>query len=696
MEAGLEGHLLLMVLVFVVNIVLYARSDYGCPPESRYLMPLFPAVAVMLGITADWVLRRFRFPYGLLLFALVVPKHVYVLPMMFDHTGPERILWQAVERDAPKIAALCDGVCVGDWDHNWINFASREVLTVPSLPKDRYVPRTIRGEVAARPAFFAGFGRVETFVRDPAGTYQQTNLASRITVTYALTPPPSDWDYVNSSNIVEMRDNQGADFRAVLTDWNVGTCWSSSVKPGEPVTLTCTFDTPENLCGIRYLTPDDLGPHRLRIEGQLSAGGDWITLMPTTHPTFFFWSGPYPAVNGIQFFPEFRFNTPSGGVRRLRLTMDPAETTYRQRIGEILLLRKAPGQDATLPTIEDCENAVRRHGVKKFYGPRWLVSRIAARKDDVATITRAPSIFQRSINDTTEYDSRDPLPILLGETTGFLMDHRDVPRSRAVLESLHLEWEETPLGSYTLLVVRRPNPESDAANYPTLCWTELGCFANDLTPFRKVRAQRLYEKAIQSETDKVDALAQALQFYPDHQPAREALVSALEKAGRRDEAVSNADVLKTLTVPERPARARFDNGVELLGLSLPSRDVEIGGIFTVVYFWKCPPTAKIRDLNVFVHFRKEETEFQDDHPLLEEVPKRELEYQPFDEVFTERREIAIPSTLSPGDYTYTIRMGLFDRRGHLRPTTDLKTESRGILLPVSLTVKPLQETHETP
>ncbi len=675
------------VIVCAFNIYLYARTDYGCPPEPRYLIPMFPAVAIMLAVSADWVVRRFGFVIGLLLFALAMPKHLYVLPSMFENKAAERALWMEVEENSPRIAALCDGVCIGGGEWNWINFASREVLIAPMMPKDRYNPRTVRAELADRPAYFSGFGRVETFVRNTAGSCRHTNLADGIVVTYGLAPPPADWDYVRAADIVECRDDGGADFRTALADRDLGTGWATTVEPGKPVSLTYAFDKPVDLCGIRFLTPDDRGPHQLTIEGQSAEDGEWFTLLPKTGAPFFFWSGPFPIYNGIQFFPEFRFSSPAGGVRRIRLTLQPVDTPYHPWIGDILLLRKAPAADTRPLTVDACADALKTNGVNHFYGPRWLVNRLAARGTGSGIAVRAPSIFQCSMYDLPAYDSRNPYPLVLRDTTGFLMDPRDVPGSRAVLEQLNLEWEESALGPYALIVVRKPDPDGDAANHPALCWTELGCFANDAVWYRKAKAERLFGKAVPSATNRIDLLSQAVTSYPTHQPARQALIAALTAAGRADDAAAHEAELKSQTVPGFPARVRFANGVELLGLSFPSRDVKIGGEFAVEYFWKRPPALR-RTPGVFVHFRNTETVFQDDHRLLEKTPKHELEKQPFDEVFVERRIIKVPPSLSPGDTISAVRIGLLDGGRRVRPETDATVESEAIVVPVSLTAQP--------
>ena len=675
------------ILVSMILILLYARSDYGSPPASRYLMPMFPAVAVILGVSIDGLIRRFRYPIGLAVYLLALPLSLYTLPSMFKTVAAERSFWTAVEQDAPHVATLCDGVALGDWEWNWLNFAGREKLTVSMVPKDRYVPYNVRGELAEQPGFVEDYARVNTFIENTGASCMQTNFAERLLFTYAVTPPPSDWNYVDAAELTDLQDDQGTDLRAALTDSDFGTGWTSTVEPDHPHHLICTFQHPVDLCGLRYITPDDRGPHRILIEGQTSPQGEWIPLLPKTNPTMYFWSGPYPKFSGIQFFAEFRFSSPPGGVIRIRITTAPSDTPYDQRLGEVFFLKKAASPEGSVPTVNACREVLQQKGVKFFYGPRWLVSQIAAQYPRDEIVTRAPTVFQWTIQDVADYDSRNPYPLQLLDTTGFLMDSRDAPRTRATLERFHLSAEETPFGLYTLFVVRPPGLEHDAVNYPVLAWTELGCFATDPVLYRQAKAQKLYERSLLGGTNRIELLTEALQSDPGYQPARKALIAALTAVGRAPEAAKQEAELKAQTIPEIPAQIRFPNGVEFLGFTFPSHELKAGGEWTVLYYWKFPPSVWRKGPNVFVHFRGNgETKFQDDHPLLADISHAEIDGQPQDKIFTERRQLKIPATLATSDSIQCIRLGLCDENHRLCPKTEFQVENRAVLVPVSLTV----------
>ena len=155
----------------------------------------------------------------------------------------------------------------------------------------------------------------------------------------------------------------------------------------------------------------------------------------------------------------------------------------------------------------------------------------------------------------------------------------------------------------------------------------------------------------------------ALTTYPAHYPARQALVSALTEEGLTPEANSNAAVLKAVTQPSVCGVARFHNGMELLGITIGEGKGEAcrrGQSLPISYYWKSPVGADPEQWAVFVHVKQGNSKFQDDHVLLAETPLESIRYQPFPEIFIERRNVTIPATTVPGGYQVWI--GMLDRK----------------------------------
>ena len=52
------------LLLAVFMIAIYSTSGFSRVNTTRYLLPLFPAVAIMVAVACDWLLSRFRLPWG--------------------------------------------------------------------------------------------------------------------------------------------------------------------------------------------------------------------------------------------------------------------------------------------------------------------------------------------------------------------------------------------------------------------------------------------------------------------------------------------------------------------------------------------------------------------------------------------------------------------------------------------------------
>jgi len=682
----------LAALVMLLSMaLLYARSDYGIPPEPRYLLPMFPALAVAVGTSCAWILARRGSLSKLawVLFIALIPKHTYEIHRMPADLRNDRPEWQRLEKMAASLAPLCD-VAVGDWGWHMLNFVSGERLTVACLPKERYGPYAVKAELGTQPAFLNDFRRIRAFLQATRGSSRQA-LFEGAYVDYALTSPPDDWRYLDISAVTEVRDNTGRTCRTTLTDAVIDTCWETSVAPGQPVQLVVELVAPKPICGLRIFSPDNAYPRVISVEGQSPGADDWVKLLLDSRPTRFFWSGPEVKFEGFQFFQEFRFASPTGGVSQLRLILNARDEAYTVRIGELLFMEQAPPMAAVLPSVDQALAALRQNGVRRVFAPRWLAARIAHAAREEMKVA-APSTVMRTTQDVPRYDSVRPQPVIIDEITGFIVDARDAARSRDVLQHIGITTRETALGAYVLLSALPPK-EDDRRCFPLFYWTEKGCFLGQNDRLGKARAQWLFEQATNllaacDPASALEYLQKAVGACSRHHQARQALIKLLESRGRQEEAAVHTAMLNSQCVPQTPARIQFPGGIEFLGLSLSSRTVAAGEKLGIKYFWTCRPSAKVRQLGVFVHILNNSVRIQDDHPLLDRVHDDDLGNQPFAEIFTEDRTVLIPDSAPPGEYRILIGL-VSSREGYrLRPKTDLSAKRRAVELPVTLTILP--------
>ena len=663
-------------------VLAYSTSHYVRAHASRYLLPIIPGVAIVVGLASDWLLRRFRFPWGWLAFVLVLPPHILSLPRMSDVARQDYPRWELASRLEHEAAPQCDGVFVGDYyQFHWINFVSRERLCVAALPAERYAPYARRAELAERPAYLADYGNLQAFLRGTGGTSRQMTV-NGVLVNYDVTPPSNNWNYVEPADVTGIRDAEGKDCREMLLDLGMDSSRAFMLPPLTAERIAVTFRGPVPLCGVRLFSRSGQYPRTVSIEGRSAADGPWRSVLPSTESTKYFWSGSRLMLDGVQFFQEFRFAAPTGGVTEIRLTFHGSPNDEDVvRLSELLFLRQTPAAPLAQPSVAGCVEAVRGTGAREFYAPRWLAERLSVATSNTLT-TLVPSLFARSLHDVPATDSSCPYPLRFRNDTALLMDARDLPRSRAALGRAGLSWRDVPLGTLGMLVVEADPASRDGAGMSRAYWTEQGCFAANAD---KERAQRLL-MAVRGQTNRIDALREAVRLYPPHQPVRQALVNALIAAGRHDEAAVQEAELKAMTLPTVPAGIRFANGVEFLGLNVDPRAVRPGQTIQITYFWKCPASVDPEKLAAFVHVTSGKQRFQDDHVLLRNVLPEDLRYQPFEEVFTETRVIVVPASTSPGHYRMS--MGVLDRETgkRLRVRTELTGKKGAVELPVEIEV----------
>jgi hypothetical protein len=393
-------------------------------------------------------------------------------------------------------------------------------------------------------------------------------------------------------------------------------------------------------------------------------------------------------LDGLQFFQEFRFMPPSGGVTRLQLTLTmPPFPNPRLSLGELFFMEQTAEPEKPLPSFETCLAALRTHRVNRLYAPRWVEEGIVANSVTGIDVPQ-PASLTRSVQDEAECESTRPIPILFKGTTGLLTDGHDTDRTRAVLKDAGLRWREVELDSYALFVVTEADRDAPSLLAP-LFWTELGCLTER---FSRPQALAWFRKAADhaargEESARLDCLRNAAQAYPSWLPAREAWIEALRSGGQTAEATIQAALLKQDTVPEIPAAIRFSNGVEFLGLTLSSTEAAPGQALDVSYYWKWPARPLSKQPIAFVHWEQAGRRFQEDHGLLgAEWPDDPLR-QPLDEIVREQRRFTVPANALPGEYRLIIGLLSPDGIRRLRAETVLDQRRRAVTCPATLKVR---------
>jgi hypothetical protein len=176
-------------------------------------------------------------------------------------------------------------------------------------------------------------------------------------------------------------------------------------------------------------------------------------------------------------------------------------------------------------------------------------------------------------------------------------------------------------------------------------------------------------------------LREVVRHRPDYLPANKLGAELLHGRGNTKEALA----WNRRSKPKTAAAIGFGGSVDFLGISVASHSVRAGETLDLKYYWRCPAGTDTSRLAVFVHFKKDDSLFQDDHVLLADA-EDDLPKYAETAILVEQRIVPVPPDTPPGDYRVII--GLYDRitNRRLRPRTRLPQDGRAVILPVFIKV----------
>lgn len=646
----------------VLHLAFLSLSHFGGLNTSRYLLPIFPVAAVVLGVAAANLARR------LSLAAALAAVLFFNLPQ-FNTIA----VWQ--ERSAREAVAQAAAAAVGDlleetgagaayisYHEYELNFALRERFSFSELHGDRYEPYFIAAEESRAPVILGDLGGFEAFLRQTGGKARASPLPAPYGVArHGYTPPSPRGFVLPEECVTKVRDQSGRDVTDIVTGLDGATAWSSAGQTG--AYLEIDFCRPVPLTALRLWNADErLYPEEWLLEGKAPGAMEWTRLTGTNQRNYYFWSGDRPYWGGetyrlqAGFAPRLleavRFSGRSGSGRSWSAASLQFLYSRRRESGS--------GDREGLAAVSDY---IRERGITALYADRWPTNVLAGMTGGEV----------RFADHTGEGLPGRMLParVVLGNDTAFLLREGEEKVFRRLLRDRRIRMGERKFGTWTLFSFAPGAWPSSWEELAGLHWTGYGA----LKRYHKRYAQRLYLEAMASKAEgreRAELLDAALEAYGDHGPAR-----AARRSGHDRE-------------PERPAlrtAVTFRGGIELDGVTAEPLAVRAGEKIHVRLFWKVAEDSHPERHFAFLHFRNDDIAFQDDHVLLGDLREREDgSYQPFPEVFVEHRDIAVPSGTIPG--SYEIAAGLVQRGTDKRVPvrTALPHRNRAVRLPVRVTV----------
>lgn len=683
--------LLAPLLVIVFMMFAFSVSSFARMSVVRYVLPVFPAVAVMVGVGTARLVRRTWL--GWIPLVWLIGVQCCFVPGLMRYREECRPTWTTAGKVADFMQRQGIGIVHGSYGVHWMNFASREALCVTGLDSERYAPYAWRVATAGKVAYFSDHLGIEEFIARSGGSASSTSVAGH-QLLYEARPPsagtvPLPAEAVQT--VIAGPDRRDLGHR--LGDLDLDTGYSVTLLADEKATVDWTLSKGATLCGLRLFSASAEFPARLCIEGRKAGDIAWAELLPSTETTTLFWSGPRIFFQGFGTHIDYRF--PPGEYVAIRLHLFPfVSRTLTVSLGEAVWLQPAD-EPVTEPAggddIEALVSWLKAQGIERCYAPRWIAEQVDRRTRGAVETFVPPVLTSRLSQSSPRRDMRAIAVEVRDRKTALVVRRREVDQTRQSLATIGLAVAESVIGDWVLFECS-PVPTAKGHVHLPLFWSEMGCFLASRHG-TKANADYWYRQAESLGTspdaadDRVAAWRRALEFYPAYQPALTQLDTMLSQAGRTNEAALYRQEWIRQTQPERPLQVRFLNEVLLLGADYPSTAIRCGQTFPVDYFWQCTTNIRPDRWAVFVHFvRERDPEFQDDHVFLTEVLPEAVERQPFPEVFKESRLVRVPPGTKPGDYR--LRLGLYDRVTHdrARPRTELPVESRAVWLPGTLRI----------
>lgn len=421
----------------------YASSTFSRTETLRYVLPLLPALALVLGL-AGALLARLHRSLALVALALIVGPHVYA-----HRKGPEPDPRRERVEAAPEFARVlrAEGVdaVFAEYPHHWINFAARGALPVVE-PTSDCVPLNDRaGLLAGRPAFY----RIPSLkhFRSLARVSQRAIDTPLGHVSVDLAPDPQRYSMARAGQVT------------ALTDGNLATGWSARSVQGESAPeRELVFDRPLRVAGVMIFSRRGDYPMYVALDGRSATEGTWRNLVPDTLATDWFWSGPQLYCRDLYQALELRCAPAEVTALRLRLPPSPNRSHYAFHVDEVLVLHASDDMaPASRPDVDELVNVCRSRAVQRIYANRWIADRIAARRLPALSADHSGRLDRRS-SDPRDEPARFYSPITNVAGVGFFSAPGAIAHNLGTLEEAGIAVDRVAVSGGELLVVTAAPP----------------------------------------------------------------------------------------------------------------------------------------------------------------------------------------------------------------------------------------------
>ncbi len=365
-------------LFLFFSVLFFVRSSFATMNTARYLVPMIPALAVLIGNLTAWIISGKR---KMPAFILPVILFISYLPAIHD-LSLQSAAAPVRQKRADQLKDFLNqhnitAVYSHFMDHS-LNFAMRESAIVTILRGDRYPPYRHNAELADNIGYLNGYGHIDSFIKTSGGK-MKTERAGYYRVSYDFEPPSEALKEINLIGKCSITDNTGKDYTDILLDRNADTIWCGNRSTNEYITVT--LHEPVTLRRLRLIgNGDNSFPRCMKIEVKKTGADKWSTVYDTHYITGYFWSGLRPYWWGKKHRQEYSFNN----IKVDAIRLQAIKTHCRPQIWQMRELQLfAPGNgeiSTNLPaTMEQVVKRINELKINCIFADRWESNKILAK-----------------------------------------------------------------------------------------------------------------------------------------------------------------------------------------------------------------------------------------------------------------------------------------------------------------------------
>ncbi len=468
-------------LFIIISSLIFSTSHFAQLTAPHYLLPILPALALILGIGANTLTNKNKKYLLIAIIFSIIPHISFIIktPSLYKNMKATYNKAYTLEKfmDDKGIEAIYTY-----YSNHWLNFALREKKVFSQLIKERYQPYLKKAESSIKIGILDNYGDITHFLIGTRGRFLHEKIEN-FDIYYNLSPP-TKLMYVIKPNLWRViRDSCGHNLKSILSDQNIATFWESSRKRDW---IEISLKYPVKLSGLRLLSSYAYGyPQMLSIVGKNTSEERWQQLTPRLPVTFYYWSGPRPYYGWTGLKPFF-----GGGYYRMEVYFTPRWVSklriyfykkdnpiWQFQISEINLFECIHGKTAPYKTyIKELFNLLKKRNINRLYCDQWVLkcsNRISGNIPKIHLInTRKYETFKKKEDSYFIH----PNPIRFTPYTALLVNKKDQSLTTTALLKEHISMRKTEIGPWVLFDFGKEKWNEKYGIVPlNLYWVGYGC-----------------------------------------------------------------------------------------------------------------------------------------------------------------------------------------------------------------------------